>query len=78
MKTRITQLTVTSGDIYADDATIIEIDDHGGGEFITMRQPGAEQGGLTFDHKNWPAVRDAADQMLKFIEDNENDTEQNR
>ena len=74
-KTRITQLTVTTGDIYAEGATILEIDDHGGGEFITIRQPDAQLGSPTFDHKNWPAVRDAMDQLFKYIEDHENDTE---
>ena len=78
MKTRITQLTVTESDIFSEDATILEIDDEGGGEYITMRQPGSIRNHLTFDHKNWPAVRDAMDQLFKFIEENANDTEQNR
>ena len=74
MKTRITQLTVTSGDIFAEDATILEIDDEGGGEYVTMRQPGSLRNHLTFDYKNWPAVREAMDQLFKYIEAHENDT----
>ena len=75
MKTRITQLTVTPGDIYVEGVTIIEIDDYGGGEFVTMRQPDSLNGCLSFDSKNWPAVCDAMYQLFKFIEGNENDTE---
>ena len=74
-KTRITQLTVTSGEIIAEGATILEIDDHGGGEYVTIRQPDAVSNHLTFDDKNWPAVRDAMDQLLRQIKEHENDTE---
>ena len=74
-KTRITQLTVTTGDICDDGATILEVDDHGGGEFVTVRQPDAVSNHLNFDDKNWPAVRDAMDQLFKYIKENENDTE---
>ena len=75
MKTRITQATVTTGGIYAEGATIIEIDDRGDGEFITMRQPDQIGNCLAFNRKNWPAVRDAVDQLFKYIKDHENDTE---
>lgn len=74
MKTRITQLTVTSGDIYAEDATILEIDEAGGGEYVTMRQPESGYNHLIFDHRNWPAVRDAMDQLFKLIKEHGNDT----
>ena len=74
-KTRITQLTVTTGGIYDDGATILEVDDHGGGEFVTVRQPDAVSNHLTFDDKNWPPVREAMDQLFKYIKGHENDTE---
>ena len=77
-KTRITQLTVTPDVLFAEDATILEIDDHAAGEFVTMRQPGSIRNHLVFDRENWPAVREAMDQLFKLIEENENDAEQNR
>ena len=77
-KTRMTQITVTKSDIFAEDATILEINDEGGGEYVTMRQPDAASNPLAFDHKNWPAVREAMDQLFKCIEEHENDTKPNR
>ena len=66
MKTRITQLSVApeGADLYDDRSTHIEIDDEGGGEFVTISQP---DNGVTIriDPNEWPAIRAAVNKLIK-------------
>lgn len=66
MKTRITQLTVApeGADLYDDRSTHIEIDDEGGGEFITISQPEATAN-IRIDLGEWPAIRAAVNKLVK-------------
>lgn len=67
---RITRLTVVPpGKTILDDAaTHIEIDDEGGGEFISVRQNDCRMANVVrFCFDEWPVLRDAIDFMVKEV-----------
>lgn len=67
MKTRITQLTVAPEgvDLYDDRSTHIEIDDEGGGEFITISRPDSADANIRIDLEEWPSIRAAVNKLVK-------------
>lgn len=58
-------------EIYSERATVVSIDDEGGGEFVCVRQPGllSSQAELRIDSDEWPVVRQAVDNMMKQCRD---------
>lgn len=68
---RITQITVYP--IYSEKATIVSIDEEGGGEFITVKQQidfGSERDQMVaFEPEEWEEVKGVVDQMFKDIKD---------
>lgn len=72
---RITQITVLPvGDpIYSEKATIVSLDEEGGGEFITVKQQidfSHERNQMVaFDPEEWEEVKGVIDQMFKDIKD---------
>ena len=65
-ETRVTEMTVLrKGDtLCGDSATIVGIDDEGGGEFVVIRQPAYTGSELRLNPDEWPAFRDAIHQMV--------------
>jgi hypothetical protein len=63
---RITQRTLVpeGGGIYDERSWTIEIDDEGGGEFVTVRNNGHE---IRIDGEEWPALRVAIDTMMREV-----------
>lgn len=43
---------------------MVEIDDDGGGEFVTVTDMSDRGGKIHIDRNEWPALRDAIDQMI--------------
>lgn len=71
MKTITTAITVLPAgeDILSEMATIISIDDVGGGPYVVVSQTGrTEIGRFAISPEEWPAVRDAIELMLKMCE----------
>ena len=68
MESRITQVTITpKGEpIFCEGATIIEIADEAGGEFVKVIQNSniIEVGQVAFDVDDWPEVRKQIDAMM--------------
>jgi len=64
--TRLTQLTVApdGAGILSEQATIITIEDEGGGEFVTVSQPERDSD-IGIEPVEWPAIRDAIDRMIQ-------------
>lgn len=57
-------------EIYSEQATVVSIDDEGGGEFVCVKQPGmSNQTELRLDVGDWPVVRQAIDDMVKQCRD---------
>ena len=53
-------------EIYSERATIVSIDDEGGGEFVCVKQPGlSNQTELRLDSDEWQLIRQAIDDMFK-------------
>lgn len=50
--------------IFSDMASIIEITDEGGGEFVTVRQTHPNAGEIRIDPTEWAHLRAAIDQMI--------------
>jgi len=68
MKPRITQLTVVPEGmpIFDELAITVTIDDEAGGEFVVVRgQTDTHHGSVAINPSEWPALRDAIDQMVK-------------
>ena len=52
--------------IFEDGATVVEIDDEAGGEFIVLRQPHEdERGEIRITAEEWPTIREAIDRIAK-------------
>jgi len=70
--TRITQLTIVpKGEaLFHEMATIIEISDEAGGEYLTIKQfnDRSKPGEIEIDDQLWPTLRSAIDRMFKEIE----------
>jgi hypothetical protein len=58
-------------EIYSERATVVSIEDEGGGEFVCVKQPGllSNQAELRLDADDWPVVRQAIDDMIKQCRD---------
>lgn len=64
----ITQaVTVSRGGIFEDGATVIEIDDLGGGEFVKISQPLSDEKWIGIDAKEWPVIRAQINKMFADI-----------
>lgn len=66
--TRTTQLVVVEygKPLFDESATIISIDDEAGGEFVRVRQVrGAQDMSIGIDPDEWPAIRDAVEQLIQ-------------
>lgn len=69
---RVTAITVckVGEPIFSDYATRVEIVDEAAGEFVEVSQAGREGGGkIAIDSDEWPALRDAIDQLLNDCRD---------
>ena len=68
MTKRCTQLTVLpEGEpIFSEMATHISIEDEASGEYVKVTQYGdrAERGEININPEEWPAIRDAIDDMI--------------
>ena len=52
--------------IFSESATVVRIEDEGGGEYVVVSQesvPGL--GNIAINPEEWPALRDAIDRMVK-------------
>ena len=52
--------------IFSESATVVRIEDEGGGEYVVVSQeivPG--RGNIAINPEEWPALRDAIDRMVK-------------
>ena len=66
---RVTEVTVTpehSSELFSEHATVVKIDDEGGGEFVMVQQhpDNPRPGTICIDPREWPALREAIDQMI--------------
>jgi hypothetical protein len=52
--------------INDERATLIELSDEGGGEFIEVTQAG---GGIRFDKDEWPWIRERIEVVMKSVRD---------
>ncbi len=65
----ITQaVTVSRGGILDDSAIVIEVHDLGGGEFVKISQPSAEETNwVGIDADEWPTIRAQINKMFADI-----------
>ena len=71
---RVTAVTVCKkGEpIFSDYATRVEIVDEAAGEFVEVSQAGREGGGkIAIASDEWPALRDAIDELIAACRDHE-------
>jgi hypothetical protein len=77
--TRITQLTIVpNGEaLFHHMATIIEISDEAGGEYLTIKQfnDRSKPGEIEIDDQLWPTLRGAIDRMFEEIESHPQNTD---
>ena len=72
MKTRVTKLTITPGELFHERGFEVEIVDESGGEFVEIRSN--ESGSpLRVDVDEWPFLRDAINRMFEEIAENESE-----
>lgn len=72
MKTRITRISVLPNNcsIFEDQATHIEIDDEGGGEFVSIEQPHMHSNcSFQVNPSEWTAIRAAINKLVKECKD---------
>lgn len=70
IKTRVTKLTITPGELFHERGFSVEIVDEAGGEFVEVRSN--ESGSpLRIDVEEWPFLRDAIDRMFVEIAESE-------
>lgn len=50
--------------IFSEMATEVRIEDEAGGEFVEVQQSGDEVGKIRISPEDWPAFREAIDQMI--------------
>jgi hypothetical protein len=64
---RITQITVVpDGEpIFSERAVTISIRDEAAGEFVVVKQLTDDPQELSIDPEEWPALREAIDEMIK-------------
>lgn len=67
-ETRVTRLHILpEGEpTFSEMATIVEIEDEAGGEFVALRQQNdaAKPGEVLIDREEWPAIREAIDRLV--------------
>ena len=72
-ETRITRMTVApeGKPLFSEQATHVEIDDEGGGEFIVITQchDSGEVDRIAIDKAEWPHIRDAVNELMKGVRD---------
>lgn len=72
-ETRITRMTVApeGKQLFSEQATHVEIDDEGGGEFIVITQchDSGEVDRIAIDKAEWPHIRDAVNELMKGVSD---------
>ena len=72
-ETRITRMTVApeGKPLFSEQATHVEIDDVGGGEFIVITQchDSGEVDRIAIDKAEWPHIRDAVNELMKGVRD---------
>lgn len=72
-ETRITRMTVASEGkpLFSEQATHVEIDDAGGGEFIVITQCGDNErpGVIAIDKAEWAHITHAVDTLMKEVRD---------
>ncbi|WP_287602678.1 hypothetical protein [Thiothrix sp.] len=56
-----------SEDINSELSTIIQREDEGGGEFITVTQPGRTASKITIEKSEWRQIKAAIDKMFEII-----------
>ena len=74
MKTRITQITLTPGELFHERAFTISVIDEGGGEFLEVKSLDTCQT-IRVDDDEWPHLREAIDRMVGEIKQNEDNPE---
>lgn len=69
-ESRTTSVTVVkSGEsLLSEYSTRIEINDEGGGEFLSISQPTLKEG-IRIDPSEWPAIRNAIENMVSACRD---------
>ena len=73
---RVTELTVTpehSTEVFGEHVTVVKIDDEGGGEFVIVQQhpDDPRPGMIQITPGEWPALREAIDQLVAACRDSE-------
>ena len=65
-ETRVTRLTVApiGRPIFDEQATRVEIANEAAGEFVEVTQEGRENGTISIEPGEWPALRAAIDQLI--------------
>ena len=63
---RITRLAVLpiGEPLFSEKCTTVSIDDESGGEFVEVEQHGESGGSIRIDPGEWPALRQAIEQLL--------------
>ena len=68
-------VSISKSGLLDEYATLIEIDDLGGGEFVRITQPCATGGeGVGIEAFEWPAIHTQIDNMIADIEKRNSDT----
>ena len=60
--------------IFDDRATLVTLDDEGGGPFVVVKQEGRNDNTIAIDATEWPAIRDAIQRMLNVAQGIEAET----
>lgn len=57
-------------DIFAETATLIEIEDEAAGPFVKVSQPGSdhENACIAIEGPEWPLIRDAIQKMMNVVQ----------
>jgi hypothetical protein len=55
--------------LMSDRSWIVDVDDEGGGEFVTVRSQGGCVSEIRIDPGEWPALRAAIDRMIGECQD---------
>jgi len=65
-QTRITSITVVNEGmpIFAEEATVVSIDDEGGGEFVSVKQFMGSNPEIRINPEEWPDIKAAIDRMV--------------
>lgn len=69
LEARTTRITIAppGEPLFSERATVVEIQDEAGGEFVVISQDMPSHGWtgkLAFEPNEWPVIRDAIDRMI--------------